>query len=776
MTAATAPYPAPAGAPAGPRRRPRLPGVPPPAGPARLLAAAGVVVAAVLSVLTVFAGSASAHAALTGSDPKDGAVVATAPKAVTLTFSEQVSLGRNAIRVLAPDNKRVDTGKITDVSTGSTASYRTALRPGIGDGTYTVAWQAVSADTHPVAGAFTFSVGAPSRTEASVTGQNAGGGLVGALYGIARYVSYAGFTVLVGGAAFVLVCWPRGASVRPVQRLVVRAWTAFTAATLALLLLRGPYTGSGKLADVLDLSGLRDVLGTKEGAALVSRLLLLGAAAVFVAVLFGAYARRGGEGADRAERRDLAFGLGAGGAAVSAGLAATWSLSEHASTGIQTGLAMPVDMVHLLAMACWLGGLAALLTALYRAPSVDAAAVRRFSALAFWSVAALVASGLYQAWRQIGTFSALASTSYGRLLMIKVGLVVVIVVIAYFSRRWTARLAEAPGASASGAGAGAAEPLPVGAAAASGAPGAGAGSGAGAAARAPVPAGGGGSGTGPGAGEEAGAGAGASGTGPGAGADAKPRAGSGASGAGTVSGAKSPVGGGGSGGESDAGSETGACGVQSRAAGGGSGAAGATARAGAGGERAAQLARQRAAVDTARTKRVRDADPARGGLRRSVLAEAAVAVVVLVFAVILSDTEPARTAQAAAHTPAGAAAAAVPKAGPVDLSLPFDTGGPKGRGVAEFYLEPARAGGQNLMHLYVNGPDNRPLDVPQVKASLTLKSRGIGPLPIAPERFAPGHWAAEHVQIPMPGTWQLALTVRTSDIDETTVYKNITIG
>ncbi|MCF3965176.1 copper resistance CopC/CopD family protein, partial [Streptomyces fuscigenes] len=494
MSAATAPSAVP-GAPARPRprllprpdgrsarpaalrtrvRRPgREPGGPHASPLLRLLTVAAVIV---VSLLGLSAGTASAHAALTGSDPKDGSVVATAPKAVTLSFSEQVSLGKNAIRVLAPDNERVDSGKIADVSTSSRASYRIALRSGLADGTYTVAWQAVSADTHPVAGAFTFSVGAPSKTSAQVGGQGGGGGLVGVLYGAARYFSYAGFVLLIGGAAFVLVCWPGGAAARPMQRLVVRGWITFTAATLALLLLRTPYTGSGRLSDVFDLAGLQDVLATKEGAALVSRLLLLGAAAVFVAVLFGAYARRGEEAAPGADgapaadgarggggpgagsgNRDLAFGLGAGGAVVAAGLAATWSLSEHASTGIQTALAMPVDMVHLLAMACWLGGLAALLVALYRAPAIGARAVRRFSALAFWSVVALVASGLYQAWRQLGTFSALTSTSYGRLLMIKVGLVVVVVVIAYFSRRWTARLAEAPeGAGAAEAGADAA--------------------------------------------------------------------------------------------------------------------------------------------------------------------------------------------------------------------------------------------------------------------------------------------------------------------------------
>lgn len=130
------------------------------------------------------------------------------------------------------------------------------LRTGLPDGTFTVAYQVVSADSHPVAGAFTFSIGAPSETSAAVPDQASGGGAVGALYGIARYLSYAGFTLLVGGAAFVLACWPRGAGVRPMQRLVAFSWVGLTAATLAMLLLRGPYAGSGKLGDIFDLEVL----------------------------------------------------------------------------------------------------------------------------------------------------------------------------------------------------------------------------------------------------------------------------------------------------------------------------------------------------------------------------------------------------------------------------------------------------------------------------------------------------------------------------------------
>ncbi|MFV2121741.1 copper resistance CopC/CopD family protein, partial [Streptomyces sp. Act-28] len=388
---------------------------------------------------TVLSGAASAHSALTGSDPADGAVVATAPQRVTLTFSGQVALGDDDIRVLEPDGGRADTGELRDLCGGSVVRYGVDLRDGLPRGTYTVAWQAVSADSHPVSGAFTFSIGEPSETKVVLPRQEPGGGLVGLLYDIGRYVSYASFVVLVGGCAFVLACWPRGASVRPVRRLVAYGWVVFTAATLALLMLRGPYAGTGDPGDAFDLGALREALDTKPGAALASRLLLAGVAALFVAVLFGPYARREEPG----DRRDLVYGLPIGGTIVAAGIAGTWALSEHASTGVQPALAMPLDVLHLLAVAGWLGGLATLVVALYREPSIERAAVRRYSGLAFGAVVVLVTTGLYQSWRQVGTWTALTGTAYGRLLLVKAGLVAVLLGVGWLSRRWTRRLTEA---------------------------------------------------------------------------------------------------------------------------------------------------------------------------------------------------------------------------------------------------------------------------------------------------------------------------------------------
>ncbi|MEV6314250.1 copper resistance protein CopC [Streptomyces sp. NPDC051776] len=667
-----------------------------------------LLVAALFCSLLAGASTASAHAALITSDPRQGAVVDTAPEEVTLTFSEGVALSDDAIRVLDPEGKRVDTGEVRDLSSGTVVKYGVGVESGVSDGTFTVAWKVVSADSHPVAGAFTFSVGAPSKTSVALP-QEQGGGVVGILYGTARYAAYAGFVLLAGGAAFVLACRPRAAAERPVQRLVVRGWALLTGSTIVLLLLRGPYTGSGRLADIADLGVLRAVLESKPGAALASRLMLLGVAALFVAVLFGSYAQR----TNAKERKDLAFGLAIGGAVVATGTAATWAMSEHASTGIQSGLAIPVDIVHLLAVAAWLGGLAALFVTLRTEPSVERSAVRRFSRLAFGSVLVLAATGVYQSWRQVGSWSALTSTSYGRTLLIKIGLVVVLVGVAAISRRWTSRLPEAA-AERDGE---ATDP--------------------------------GGEGSGDSADDSGGADrAEASGTGDDS-ADRDSGGGGGRSG--------------GSDGERDGGQAGGSDGE----------------RVGAGGRepvpvpadphRTAQLERQRAARAAALRKRARDADPERSGLRRSVLIEAAVAVVLLAVTTALTSTEPARTEEAVR---AASGAESARPAGPVSLRMPFDTGGEDGKGTAEIEVDRANA----LLDVRLKRPNGRPLDAPEVKVAFTLASKKLGPLPVLPPRAETGHWAARGVQIPMPGTWEIALTVRTTDIDQVTVTKELKIG
>ncbi|MBT2382850.1 copper resistance protein CopC [Streptomyces sp. ISL-11] len=616
----------------------------------RLLPLLGTLLAALLCALGPGAATASAHAALTATDPADGSVVPAAPRRVTLTFSEGVLLNSDSLRVLDPSGARVDEGRPTHAD-GKSGTATVGLRAGIGDGTYTVAWQAVSADSHPVAGAFTFSIGAPSKTAAKVMTARVDP-VVDWFYGAARYAAYAGFVLLVGGCVFAGVC----RSARPVRRIAVGGWITLFASTAALMLLRGAYTSGKGPGSVLDLSLLGDVLSTKPGAALLSRLLLLSAAAVFLAVLFGSHAR---EDDDRTpgERRDVAYGLGIGGAVVATGLAATWAMAEHASAGLQTWLAMPVDVLHLLGVAVWLGGLAALLATLWSGEPIRRAAVIRFSRLAFASVCVLVATGLYQSWRQVGSWGALTGTEYGRLLLIKAGLVVALVGVASFSRRWTGRLGDRT------------EPRRAKAAA-------------------PV---------------------------------------------------KAPAGKGG----------------------------------GTSPERAVQLARQRAALAKAAGRRQRDADEGRSGLRRSVLAETAVAVVLLAVTTMLTGTQPGRAETE--QKEAGAARAAATAAGPAEVRIPYDTGGTNGRGTAVVRIDPARSG-DNTLGVTVTDPAGRPVDVPQLDVSFTETRKNIGPLRASLRHVSAGRWQATGFQLPMAGEWQLTLTVRTSEIDQITEIRNVKIN
>ncbi|MGW2723012.1 copper resistance CopC/CopD family protein [Streptomyces sp. NPDC001492] len=376
------------------------------------------------------AGPASAHAALKSTDPEDGTVLRSAPRSLTLTFTESVGLLDDSFRVLDPNNQRVRTGGAQHAG-GRPDTASVTLPKHLAKGTYVVAWRVVSADSHPVGGAFTFSVGKASATAATVDTGPVENPATASLYNIARYLAYLAAALLIGTAAFVALCRPTDRG--PLHKPLVVGWWTLLGTTLALLALRAPYeTGTGP-ATALDASALTRTLTGRPGLALLARLALLLVVAVF---------------AVRIRKRDAwPRPLLAAGGALGVALALTWAASEHASAGIQVPLATASAVLHLLAMAVWLGGLTALLVALHRT-ELPPAVVARFSRIAFACVAVLVVTGVYQSWRGLGSWSALTGTTYGRLLVAKLAAVVLLLAAAGLSRRWTARLVAADAATA----------------------------------------------------------------------------------------------------------------------------------------------------------------------------------------------------------------------------------------------------------------------------------------------------------------------------------------
>jgi len=314
------------------------------------------------------------------------------------------------------------------------------------DGVYTVTWRVVSGDSHPIHGAFVFSVGdavaaplsgAGSRTDADPA--------LGAVFVAFRWLGYAGLALIGGGVLFLVLCWPAGWDVLAVRRTLLAAWIVSVSSAVAVLLLEGPYGAGAKLGRVADPELLGSTLDTSFGVFVLARLGVLGVGGL-VAVA-----------AIRGHRRRITAPTAAGLFAVA--LPATWAGTGHAAGDLP---AMAVDTLHLMAMCTWLGGLALLVGAVLRRGSRPlnevATAVTRFSPIAVVCVALLVVTGTYQAWRRVGSVDALAGSAYGRLLLFKVAAIGLLLWLGALSnstvRRGYARAARSDaGAARSDAGA-----------------------------------------------------------------------------------------------------------------------------------------------------------------------------------------------------------------------------------------------------------------------------------------------------------------------------------
>jgi copper transport protein len=365
-----------------------------------------------------------AHAELIGSTPANGSRLETAPSEIRLRFSERVNAVRDGVTLLDSAGAVQLTG-----TPSSGAEGVLAITKPLPDGVYTVLWRVVSADSHPIHGAFVFSVG-----DAVVTALPGGAqfdvdsGLAVAFW-LTRWLGYAALALLAGGVCFLILCWPGGWASARVRRIIAAGWLTSVVCAGAALVLQGPYSQGGTLAGMADPALAAATLQSSYGGFILARLGLLAAGGLL------AFALANGRGP---VERDQSSGEPAAAVAMSrlhpmwiqattvvllgVALPATWAGTGHAAAG--TLLTMAVDTLHLGAMSIWLGGLAVLLAALLTRsatpPAEAATALTRFSPLAAGCVATLVLTGLYQAWRGLGSIEALSGSTYGKLLLFKV--------------------------------------------------------------------------------------------------------------------------------------------------------------------------------------------------------------------------------------------------------------------------------------------------------------------------------------------------------------------
>jgi copper transport protein len=350
-------------------------------------------------------GTALGHALPQSSVPSPGAQLSTPPSQVTIIFGERPDPKLSTIKVLDTTGTAVTSGPTGPVSSNP-VELAVPLQADLPDGVYTVAWRTVSAvDGHLATGSFAFGIGVAPPPNGSASAGTAittsSGPSDGAIVG--RWLLYLGLVGLLGLAVFgALVARGSQASVR---RVLPLAWV------LAAL-------GTG-LVIAVELSDAGVDLGhafdTSFGSAIVSRtlpLLLAGLAVVLI------WLRPGRE-------RVALIGVAVG--AVGA-MVADVSLS-HAAAGNDPFLDVPVQVLHVVAVGFWLGGLLGLLVNLRGDPTATKARLaRRFSWLATLGIATVVVTGLIRAISEVATINNLLSTDFGHLVIAKTALLGVLAV------------------------------------------------------------------------------------------------------------------------------------------------------------------------------------------------------------------------------------------------------------------------------------------------------------------------------------------------------------
>ena len=391
-----------------------------------ITAARRVALAAALAVLLslLFASPAAAHAELLNTTPANGAQLTRPPTEVKMKFTESVNLLRDGIQLVDGLGAVVPTPDPT-VERGTVTWQMPADLP---NGGYVVTFRVVSADGHPISGAFSFGVGtaASASPESATGGETAGTTVSDAATAprpvvISRLAGYVAFALFAGVAAFVLWCAP-GTSRNPTLQLLARSGLIGGAmATVAGLLVQGPYTAGVSMSHVVDLDLLAGTLATPFGMAMLWRLALYGVLGLL---------------AWRLSR--ITSGLASW--LVPAGVASTAVTIAAAGHGGSPGpLGLGVHALHALAAGLWVGGLV-VLVALRR--SVEPRALHRFSTLAMASVLTLVVTGILNSLRHLTGLEQLLS-DYGLTLVLKLLLVAGTLTAALVSR-WRLRQKRIP--------------------------------------------------------------------------------------------------------------------------------------------------------------------------------------------------------------------------------------------------------------------------------------------------------------------------------------------
>lgn len=384
----------------------------------RLGRACAVVAALVVAAFTLLPASpAAAHPTLQATTPPAGYAVVQAPREVILDFGERVGLVPDALLLRSDDGRQIAT--LPAALSGNGRRMTATIAEELASGVYRVVWQVRAEDGDLVSGAFSFAVGASvldgvgAGTGADVSAGAGGAGLnlpAAAL----RWVLFAALALGVGGAAGTVLAGRvrRESSGGGVELAAVQAPLVIAAAL-------GLAASSGLIA--VGEYGFAELLRARPGQLLAVEVVAFASALVVA-------------GLGRVLGRPW---LGTAAAAPLLVVVAAEALRAHVSA-LRPLAGGVLTAVHLLAAAVWIGALAQVLQAARRwrgQPGWARLLLFDYARLAVWLVIAVLATGTVQGLLLVPTAAELVGTGYGRVLLAKLAVVLLVIGCALLARR-----------------------------------------------------------------------------------------------------------------------------------------------------------------------------------------------------------------------------------------------------------------------------------------------------------------------------------------------------
>ncbi|HTJ22508.1 MAG TPA: copper resistance protein CopC [Gemmatimonadaceae bacterium] len=409
------------------------------------LIAACAVVALIATPVIAFA-----HARLVRSAPAANESLSAPPNGISLWFSERPELRFTSVQLLDSAGRAITLGAPS--ADADATGVVAAISAPLGVGRYTVVWRTAAADGHPSTGKFAFTVTSAPAAPPVVAPDDTARGSVSvridtvarripnsiaqperppAMPTAARWAELVAALTLIGALVVRLAVLPRADLPREtfidasdrLRRLGHATLTLFALATLLRVAAESTLVmGDGESRLHAMLIVVRD---TRWGHGWS-----FGAAGAVLAIVGLVAARRSISGWVVASVGAVLVCLGE-------------ALTGHAAASSRSALAIAADVTHVLGAGAWIGGLAALVVSVFPAiGALDQAqesragsrVVRAYHASAVECVAIVAISALVAAWLRLPALSALWSTTYGQILLIKV--CVVLVVLAFGGYHW----------------------------------------------------------------------------------------------------------------------------------------------------------------------------------------------------------------------------------------------------------------------------------------------------------------------------------------------------